>query len=310
MSLKLGKIGLVGPGAIGGYYGGMLVHAGQDVHFLFHSTYEDVLRDGLSLVHHAEGKRISRVEPLQAYQNAADIGPCDLVIVAAKATANDSLGGIMSPLVGADTSLLTLQNGMGNVENLQNLFGQSREVIGGLCFTCINRTAPGMIESLLPGYVQFGQLAGGLTDRGKQVADAFADAGIKIRKADSLNEALWRKLCWNIPFNGLSIAAGGITTDLILSNPELKQRAWDLMLEVQEVARAYGVEIEDAFLCRQFELTEPMGPYKPSSLIDFLAGKPVEVDAIWGEPLRRGKALGVPMPETERLLGELRQATL
>jgi 2-dehydropantoate 2-reductase len=279
MSLNLGRIGLVGPGAIGGYYGGMLAHAGQDVHFLFHSTYEDVLRDGLSLVHHAEGKRMSRVEPLQAYQSAADIGPCDLVIVAAKTTANDSLGGIMSPL------------------------------IGGLCFTCINRTAPGRIESLLPGYVQFGQLAGGLTDSGKQVADAFADAGIKIRKADSLNEALWRKLCWNIPFNGLSIAAGGITTDLILSNHDLKQRAWDLMLEVQTVALAYGVEIEDAFLYRQFELTEPMGPYKPSSLIDFLAGKPVEVDAIWGEPLRRGINKSLAMPQTERLLDELRQAT-
>ena len=310
MSLNLGKIGVVGPGAIGGYYGGMLAHAGQDVHFLFHSTYEDVLRDGLSLIHHAEGKRMSRVEPLQAYQNAADIGPCDLVIVAAKATANNSLGGIMNPLVGADTSLLTLQNGMGNVENLQNLFGQNREVIGGLCFTCINRTAPGMIESLLPGYVQFGQLVGGLTDRGNQVADAFAQAGIKIRKADSLNEALWRKLCWNIPFNGLSIAAGGITTDLILSNPDLKQRAWDLMLEVQTVARAYGVEIEDAFLRRQFELTEPMGPYKPSSLIDFLSGKPVEVDAIWGEPLRRGISKSLAMPQTERLHDELRQATL
>ena len=308
MSLNLGKIGLVGPGAIGGYYGGMLAHAGQDVHFLFHSTYEDVLRDGLSLVHHAEDKRVSRVEPLQAYQNAADIGPCDLVIVASKATANDSLGGIMSPWVGADTSLLTLQNGMGNVENLQNLFGQNREVIGGLCFTCINRTAPGVIESLLPGYVQFGQLGGGLTDRGNQVADAFAEAGIKIRKADSLNEALWRKLCWNIPFNGLSIAAGGITTDLILSNPELKQRAWDLMLEVQKVARAYDVEIEDAFLHKQFELTEPMGPYKPSSLIDFLSGKPVEVDAIWGEPLRRGQARGVPMPKSELLFHQLAES--
>ena len=89
----------MGPGAIGGYYGGMLAHAGQDVHFLFHSTYEDVLRDGLSLVHHAEDKRVSRVEPLQAYQSAADIGPCDLVIVAAKATANDSLGAIMKQLV-------------------------------------------------------------------------------------------------------------------------------------------------------------------------------------------------------------------
>ena len=123
MSLKLGKIGLVGPGAIGGYYGGMLAHAGQDVHFLFHSTYSDVLRNGLSLVHHAEGKRTSTVEPLQAYQNADDIGHCNLVIVASKATANDSLGAIMKQLVGPETSLLTLQNGMGNVENLPNLLG-------------------------------------------------------------------------------------------------------------------------------------------------------------------------------------------
>ena len=252
---------------------------------------------------------MSRVEPLQAYQSAADIGPCDLVIVAAKATANDSLGGIMSPLVGADTSLLTLQNGMGNVENLQNLFGQDREVIGGLCFTCINRTSSGVIENLLPGYVQFGQLTGGLSNYANKVADAFADAGTKIRKADSLNEALWRKLCWNVPFNGLSIVAGGITTDLILSNPELRQRAWDLMLEVQTVASAYRVKIEDAFLHRQFELTQPMGPYKPSSLIDYLAGKPVEVDAIWGEPLRRGKTKGLAMPNMEKLLGELKKAT-
>ena len=68
-------------------------------------------------------------------------------------------------------------------------------------------------------------------------------------------------------------------------------------------------EIEDSFLHRQFELTEPMGPYKPSSLIDFLAGKPVEVDAIWGEPLRRGVGKSLAMPQTERLFKELKQAT-
>lgn len=309
MNHKLGRVGLVGPGAIGGYYGGMLAHAGQDVHFLFRSTYKDIIRDGMTLVHHAEQGRRSRVEPLQAHADANSIGPCDWVIVATKATANQYLEDLIRPMIGPHTRLLTLQNGMGNVENLLNLFGQDREVIGGLCFTCINRTSPGVIESLLPGYVQFGQLTGGLSDRANQIADAFADAGIKTRKADSLNEALWRKLCWNVPFNGLSIAAGGITTDLILSDPELKQRAWDLMIEVQAAARAYGVEIEDAFLHRQFELTEPMGPYKPSSLIDFLAGKPVEVDAIWGEPLRRGQAKGLSMEQTNRLLVELNQAT-
>ncbi|MEL0099818.1 MAG: 2-dehydropantoate 2-reductase, partial [Opitutae bacterium] len=301
MAVNLGKVGLVGPGAIGGYYGGMLAHAGQDVHFLFRSTYEDILREGLSLVHHAENKRISRVEPLHAHENAENIGPCDLVIIASKTTSNHSLGELINPLLGAGTSLLTLQNGMGNVENLRKLFGEDRNIIGGLCFTCINRTSPAVIESLLPGYVQFGQLGGCLSEHGNQIADAFAEAGIKIRKADSLDEALWRKLCWNIPFNGLSIVAGGITTDLILSNPELKKRAWDLMLEVQEAARAYGVEIEDSFLQRQFDLTEPMGPYKPSSLIDFLAGKTVEIESIWGEPLKRGKEMGLMMPELEKL---------
>ena len=309
MEGDLGKIGLVGPGAIGGYYGGMLANAGQDIHFLFRSTYEDVRREGLTLIHHAKESKRNKIEPLKAYQEAESLGPCDWIIVAAKTTANPFLGDLIKPMVAPATRFITLQNGMGNVENLLHFFGNDRLVIAGLCFTCINRTSAGVIESLLPGYVQFGQLGEQLSTEAQRMVDAFVDAGVKVRKSNSLEEALWRKLCWNIPFNGLSIAAGGITTDLILSNPELKQRAWDLMLEVQTVARAYGVEIEDAFLHRQFELTEPMGPYKPSSLIDFLAGKPVEVDAIWGEPLRRGIGKSLAMPQTERLFKELKQAT-
>ena len=81
------------------------------------------------------------------------------------------------------------------------------------------------------------------------------------------------------------------------------------MLEIQAGAKSYGIDIEDAFLDRQFELTEPMGPYKPSSLIDFLDGKPVEVDAIWGEALKRGVSKGVEMPELKKLLQNLREAT-
>ena len=126
-----------------------------------------------------------------------------------------------------------------------------------------------------------------------------------VREAASLDEALWRKLCWNVPFNGLSVAAGGITTDLILADAGLAGRARVLMEELQEAAAAHGVEIEDKFLDRQFSLTKPMGAYKPSSLIDFLAGREVEVESIWGEPLRRGEAAGVAMPELRRLYREL-----
>jgi 2-dehydropantoate 2-reductase len=305
MTHALGKVGLIGPGAIGGFYGGMLALAGEDVNFLFRSTYDAVVEHGLTLVHHADACKQTKVSPLHAYDHAKSIGVCDWVIVAAKATANDRLAEMMSPMVGPSTRLLTLQNGMGNVENLLHLFGKDRTVVGALCFTCINRTGDGVIESLLPGYVQFGQLGQKLSPEAQTVVHAFSNAGIKVRTSDSLDEALWRKLCWNVPFNGLSIAAGGITTDLILADPELKNRAYALMLEVQASALAHGVEIEDAFLNRQFELTEPMGPYKPSSLIDYMDGKPVEVDAIWGEPLRRAQSKRVEVPEMDRIYREL-----
>ena len=287
----------------------MLAQSGEDVHFLFRSTFDDILRGGLTLVHHRHGGRSAKVENLHAYDSPSSLGPCDWIIVAVKATANSALEDMIRPMLGPSTRLLTLQNGMDNVENLHRLFGEDRQVMAGLCFTCINRTSPCVIESLLPGYVQFGQLGGRLSRDAETMVQAFEASGIKVRRADSLDDALWRKLCWNVPFNGLAIAAGGITTDLILADSKLKKRAHDLMLEVQQAAYAHGVEIEDSFLNRQFELTEPMGPYRPSSLIDFLDGKPVEVDAIWGEPLRRGLDKKVPMPETEKLLNELIEAT-
>ena len=295
---------MVGAGAVGGFYGGMLARADADIRFLFRSTYDDVVREGLTLVLHASNESLP-VEPLQAYRDSAAIGSCDWVIVAAKATANVKLGEVLSPLVDTNTSLLTLQNGMGNVERLVELFGNRRTIVGGLCFTCINRTSPTVVESIFPGYVQFGQVRGALTGKAREIMDAFAEAGVDAREAASLDEALWRKLCWNIPFNGLSVAAGGITTDRILADPELACRARSLMEELQQAASAHGVEIEDRFLDRQFTLTEPMGAYKPSSLIDFLDGREVEVDAIWGEPLCRGEAAGVPMPELHKLHGEL-----
>ena len=295
---------MVGAGAVGGFYGGMLARAGADMRFLFRSTYEDVVRDGLTLALHASNESLP-VEPLQAYRDSSDIGICDWVIVAAKATANSQLDEILAPLVDENTSLLTLQNGMGNVERLAELFGDHRTIVGGLCFTCINRTSSTVVESIFPGYVQFGQVGQSLSSKGREIMDAFAEAGVNAREAVSLDEALWKKLCWNIPFNGLSVVAGGITTDRILADPELGGRARSLMEELQAAATPHGVEIEDSFLDLQFTLTEPMDAYKPSSLIDFLAGREVEVDAIWGEPLRRGETAGVPMPELHKLHGEL-----
>ena len=310
MAESVGKVALVGAGAVGGFYGGMLANSGVDLSFLFRSNYEAVRQKGLFLVHHQEDGREERVDPLQFYQDPSAIGVCDWILVAVKSTANGKLEKILSPLVGQQTRFLTLQNGMGNVENLAHFFGHNRTILAGLCFTCINRTEANRIESLLPGYVQFGQYGSALNQEADNLVSAFEEANIDVKRVDSLDEALWRKLCWNIPFNGLSIACGGITTDQILANPSYRTRALRLMQEIQAGALACGIEIEDSFLERQFSLTEPMGAYRPSSLIDYLAGKPVEVETIWGVPLRRALSKGVVMEELTYLHDELSALTM
>lgn len=302
---KPGKIGLIGAGAVGSFYGLQLFQNGQDIHFYLRSNFEKVRENGFSLVHHKPEHRVEKIENPPIYSDTHSIGACDWIIIATKATVNDQIGELIKPMVSEDTSFLSLQNGMGNVENLAGLFGKERIIVGGLCFTCINRTHPDTIESLLPGYIQFGEKDTSLSEKATNLVKAFECSGIKVSRSESLDEALWRKLCWNVPFNGLSIIGGGITTDLILNDKELRMRALQLMIEIQHGAQAHGITIEDSFIEKQFSLTELMGPYKPSSLIDFQEGKAVEVEAIWGEPIRRGLAKGIAMPELTKLYDEL-----
>ena len=309
MASQIGKIGLIGAGAVGGYYGLMLKKGGEDIHFHVRSNFEKVREDGFCLVHHLPERKKENIQNVPVYRNSTSIGICNWIVIATKATANEEVIELIRPMVDEDTSFLTLQNGMGNVENIAEAYGENRVILGGLCFTCINRTEQNRIESILPGYVQFGQHGDLLSEKGKSIVNAFERSGVRVRYADSLEEALWRKLCWNIPFNGLSIVGGGITTDLILANQELRERARQLMLEIQSAAIVHGVTIEDTFLDKQFELTEGMGPYRPSSLIDFVEGKPVEVEAIFGEALRKGQSKGVRMVALNKLYTELLSIT-
>ncbi len=293
------KIGIVGCGAVGGYYGGLLARHGLGLHFLLRSDFEAARDRGFSI---RRGEEIFTL-PVNAYDDPADIGPCDLVIISLKSTANPVLPGLLRPLVAEHTMLLTLQNGLGNVELLQQLHPRN-PVAGGLCFVCINRVAPATFENYFPGYIEMGEADGPPSPQLQQIVRWFQDAVSDCRIVDPLQEALWRKLCWNIPFNGLAIAAGGITTDQILAEPALVKRAWTLMREIQA---ATPHPIPDDFLQLQFDNTRPMGAYRPSSLIDFQAGRPVEVEAIWGRPLHEGQARGIPMPELEKLHRELKR---
>ncbi len=299
-------IAVVGAGAIGGYYGALLARAGADVRFLLRRDLDHVRAHGLRVVQPPDGD-FALVRP-RVFGTTAEIGPVDLVIIGIKATANDALVELLPPLLRANTALLLLQNGLGGDAFLARHFGPER-VIGGLCFVCLNRTAPGEITCTLPGYVAVGEFAGPPTDRLRSLAAQLGRAGVATEIAENLDEARWRKLVWNVPFNGLTIAAGGVTTDAIMNDPALRAEARALMEEIVGAAARFGHRIPPDFLDHQMELTDGMGPYRPSSLIDWQEGREVEVEAIWGEPLRRARAAGAAMPRLENLCARLRTQT-
>jgi 2-dehydropantoate 2-reductase len=298
------SIAIVGAGAIGSYYGVRLALAGVDVRFLSRRDLAHVRTHGFTL---REKDATRRLESVAAFGSTAEIGPVDVVLITLKTTANGSLPALLPPLLGAHTMVVTLQNGLGNEELVAALVGADR-VLGGLCFIAVTREGPGeLVGYYTPGAVTLGEFGRPAAARTGALANLFQRGGVNCRAVDRLAEARWRKLVWNVPFNGLAIAAGGITTDKILSDVPLAREVRALMEEVAGAARHFGYEVTEAFIQQQIDLTPPMGPYKPSSLVDFLAGREVEVEAIWGEPLRRAQAAGLSMPRLARLYAQLRR---
>jgi 2-dehydropantoate 2-reductase len=305
MASQFKTIAVVGTGALGLYYGGRLARAGNDVTFLARSDLDALRTRGIAVKAPDESFEI----PASVVKVAASpegIGPVDLVIITLKATANDQLARLLPPLLHADTVVLNLQNGLGVDEPVAVVAGAER-TLGGLCFVCVNRLSPGVAECTMAGHIVAGEFAGPAQARTRAIAELFVQAGVKMSVSDNLAEVRWRKLVWNVPFNGLAVTGGGITTEDILRSPEKEAEVWALMREVQAIAAAHGVVIPEEFVVNQVERTRPMGPYKPSTMLDYVAGKPLEVEPIWGEPLRRAQAKGVSVPRLESLHAALRR---
>jgi 2-dehydropantoate 2-reductase len=292
-------IAVVGAGALGLYYGAMLRRSGQEVKFLLRRDYRAVSAGGLHVTSPAGDFHLGAVS---CFQDSADMGEADLVLIGLKTFDNSRMVDLVRPLVGKKTALLTLQNGLGNEEVLAAAFGAGR-VMGGVAFLCANRGEPGTVHHLGQGAVRLGEFGRGLSGRAGVVAGLFNSAGVPCEAVADLVKARWEKLVWNIPFNGLS-ALTGLTTDRLLAHSPTCRQVTEIMAEVIRAANAQGLsEPIDAvsFIARMFELTEPMGAYRPSMMIDRLEGRPLELEAIYGIPLRMAAEKGVEMVRVRML---------
>jgi 2-dehydropantoate 2-reductase len=298
---------IIGTGAIGGYYGALLQRAGNDVYFLLHSDVEHVREHGLRI----DSKDGNFTLPnVNAYHEASDMPKCDLVIVALKTTANQFLKDILPQVVKDPSTVLILQNGLGADDETAAIVGAER-VVGGLCFICSSKIGPGHIHHQNYGMITLGEYradgsAAGITPRLQALASLLEPAGISIRLEADLLTARWKKLVWNVPFNGLSVVKH-CTTDLLVSDPENRELCLRIMGEVIAGSAACARPIEPDFIDKMIEYTDSMGPYAPSMKLDHDHGRPLELEAIYGNPLRAARAAGVDMPETQALYETLRR---
>lgn len=285
-------IAVIGAGAVGLFYGARLARAGNTVRFLMRRDLEAVRKHGLS-IKSCEGD--FHLNDVAAFGDAREIGPVDLVICALKSTDLDAAESLIRPCLAAHTRILLMINGLGIEERFARWFGPQR-MFGGLAFVCNNRGEPGVVHHLGYGRVVFGHLEDDLT-QAQELADLFAAAGIESTVAPSLRAARWQKLMWNIPFSTLAISAGAVTTQEIVQDAGLRESARRLMVETATAANADGCALNiEAMVNKMLTNTATMGSYQPSMLIDYVNRRPLEVEAILGEPCRRAEELQVDVP--------------
>lgn len=300
------QVVVLGAGALGGYFGIRLAVAGAEVAFGVRSQAERLRREGYVL--EMEDGREMRLDSPQVFtpEAVSEVGEAAWIIIGLKTTQNERLPALLRPMVGEKTRLLTVQNGLGNVELLEAAF-PDRPVVGGLCQIGVNREGAGRIRNYVPGggFVQLGAGSSAGESEVTAWAEMLEGAGIRVKRAVSLGDALWRKLMWNVPFNGLTVALGGTGTDVVCGDAGLRAVARGLMEEIRAAAAAQGVVIESDYTDKLLQFTDKLGDYRASSVLDWQAGRPLEVDAIFGKPLAAGRAGGVAMPRLETLAAVL-----
>ena len=308
------RYAILGTGAVGGYYGACLQRGGAEVHFLLRSDYDHVKQQGLVIESTAGDFALPRV---QAHRTTATIPPVDVVVICLKTTQNKLLSDLLPPLLGPETALLTLQNGFGLEDDLAGWVTENqpgdRPILGGLCIICANKIGPGAIRHLDYGSLLLGQhrrdrQPAGISPLLTAIAADCRAGQVEVELVEDLRLARWRKLMWNIPFNGLSVVMNA-TTDVMMADPNIRHLAEQLMAEVlaaascdgEALSPGQGRQLPTGLIAQMLAHTEQMAPYRTSMKIDFDEGRPLEVEAIFGNPLRAAQAAGATVPRIEML---------
>ena len=295
------RYGIIGVGAIGGYYGCKLAYSGQEVHFLLHSDYQFVKECGMQ-VDSCDGS--FHLDHVNVYQYAQDMPKCDVVLVGLKTINNHLLPELLPPLLHERTVVVLIQNGIGVEADVQQMFPDT-QLIAGLAFICSAKTEPGRVNHQCYGSINLGNYSCQDENLFNAILNDFTNAGIQAASVP-YEEARWKKAVWNMPFNGMTVALN-TRTDLLLKNPSTRQLIRDLMMEVVDASRALGISgVDEAFVEKMIQMTDEMTPYSPSMKLDFDFHRQMEIHYLYTRPIEIAREAGFRMSKLEMLEAELR----
>lgn len=294
------KYAVIGTGAIGGFYGGKLAKAGNEVHFLFRSDFEQVKKNGLQ-IHSVDGDFL--VKPVHAYHSTDDMPVCDVILVGLKTTANHQLASLLKPILHENSLVVLIQNGLGVEEKLAEELPHTN-IAGGLAFICSQKNSPGIISHLDLGRINLG-LYRGNKEQLEQVCTDFCKAGVDAHVAESLGYARWHKLVWNVPFNGMCVVLNS-NTDHLMEDESIRELSHDMMQEVVEAAQKCGYNLDNDLPHKMINMTMKMEPYAPSMKLDFDNKRALEVEAIYSAPVKAAQKAGYKMKKVAMLEQQLK----
>jgi 2-dehydropantoate 2-reductase len=298
------RIAVFGSGGVGGYFGGRLAQAGEEVIFIARGEHLKAIRKGGLIVDSIQGDFI--ISPARATDHPAEVGEVDLVLVAVKAWQIMEIAEAIRPLVGAKTSVLPLENGVDAPDQLASVLG-AEHVLGGLCRISVFIAEPGHIKHVaIPPQIAFGELDCRASERVEALRQVFSRAqGITVSVPPDIRVALWEKFLFIAAFGGV----GAVTRQpvgILRSVPETRAMLIQTMEEIERVARARGVNLSSGIVQKTLAMIDATPPATMASMQrDIMDGKPSELEAQNGAMVRMGRELGVPTPTHEFIYASL-----
>ena len=293
------KVAVMGAGAVGGYYGGVLAKDGVEVALICRGAHRDAIRsDGLRVDSHWGEFKVSPA----ATNDPGEVGPVDLILHCTKLYSNDEAVPMLRPMVGDETSILTVQNGVTSGQMLADEFGWDR-VLQGATYIEAGIMAPGHIEQTgSAARIEFGERDGTMSDRAQAIKSLLDRPGIQVAVSSDIVSTLWTKLV-AVAAIGTAMTVSRSSLAEALSWPEGTATIRTVMEEIVAVGKARGIDFPPNVVDERFEAAaEEAEHFKSSLQADMQAGKPLEVDELLGAVVRMGREMGIPVPASSALV--------